>query len=137
MSGADDLDDLEQAFLDQYETQDAMLERLYEAETSAGEKEKINQLDRIKESGLQPSLSRLGDDSRTKRLTLVTEFVEFGAKAVLLTGSQRAGDFLNNQLRGQWAERAAVSMDVPGLVLVPFGPSAAAMPGEEDHRHTI
>src|SRR4051812_40198296 len=47
------------------------------------------------------------------------------------------GDFLNNQLRGQWAERVAVSLPVPGLHLVEFGPSGAAMPGEEDHRKVI
>lgn len=55
----------------------------------------------------------------------------------MLTGSQRGGDFLNNQLRGQWAERVALSMPIEGLDLVPFGPSGAAMPGEEDHREVI
>src|SRR5207248_7965063 len=44
---------------------------------------------------------------------------------------------LNNQLRGQWAERVAVSLQVEGLVLRAFGPSAAAMPGEQDHRETV
>lgn len=68
---------------------------------------------------------------------LVDEFILYGAKAALLTGAQRGGDFLNNQLRGQWAERVALSMSVDGLHIVEFGPSGAAMPGEEDHRQVI
>jgi len=68
---------------------------------------------------------------------LLREFLELGAKAILSTGAQRAGDFLNNQLRGRWAEDVVVSMDLPDLRFIPFGPSGAAMPGQEDHRRII
>lgn len=68
---------------------------------------------------------------------LIEEFLTFGAKAVLSTGAQRGGDFLNNQLRGQWAERVVLSMAIDDVRLIPFGPSGAAMPGEEDHREVI
>lgn len=131
-------DKLEEQFADRYERERALLDAFWEKDgLSSGERTHIQQLDAAHERGLEESLRRLGPEGRTKRLTLFTEFVRFGAKAVLLTGSQRGGDFLNNQLRGQWAEQVAVSMNVPGLVLLPFGPSAAAMPGEADHRETI
>ena len=68
---------------------------------------------------------------------LIREFLELGAKAILSTGAQRSGDFLNNQLRGRWAEDVVVSMWLPDLHLVAFGPSGAAMPGHEDHRRII
>lgn len=68
---------------------------------------------------------------------LVREFLELGAKAVLSTGAQRSGDFLNNQLRGRWAEDVVASIQLPDMVFVPFGPSGAAMPGQEDHRRVI
>jgi hypothetical protein len=70
-------------------------------------------------------------------LVLVERFVTYGAKAILQTGAQRGGDFLNNQLRGQWAERVVLSMPVEGLRILPFGPSGAAMPGEADHRQVV
>lgn len=68
---------------------------------------------------------------------LIREFLELGAKAILSTGAQRSGDFLNNQLRGRWAEDVVASMQLPDLKFVPFGPSGAAMPGQEDHRRII
>lgn len=98
-------------------------------------------LDLLKEihtRGLDRALGRRrSEDSKGQIRELVREFILYGAKAALLTGAQRGGDFLNNQLRGQWAERVALSMKVDGLHLVPFGPSGAAMPGEEDHREVI
>lgn len=83
---------------------------------------------RIRGGGTEPA--------ETDRL-LLHEFLKLGAKAILSTGAQRSGDFLNNQLRGRWAEDVVQSMSLPDLVLVPFGPSGAAMPGQEDHRRII
>ncbi len=70
-------------------------------------------------------------------MLLLKQFLDFGAKAILSTGSMRAGDFLNNQLRGRWAEEVVLSMRLPTLRFAPFGPSGAAMPGHEDHRKII
>lgn len=132
------LDKLEKDFLARYPAEEEILQRLYDApDVGSGEATNIERLDRLAEDGFEKCLARLGEEGRTKRLVLVSEFVQFGAKAALLTGSQRGGDFLNNQLRGQWAENVVMSMDVGGLAFVPFGPSAAAMPGEQDHRQTI
>lgn len=78
---------------------------------------------------------RRGLDSKER--TLLREFLLFGAKAILSTGSQRGGDFLNNQLRGRWAEQVVLSMKLPTLTFAAFGPSGAAMPGHEDHRRVI
>jgi hypothetical protein len=68
---------------------------------------------------------------------LLRQFLDFGAKAILSTGAQRGGDFLNNQLRGRWAEQVVLSMRLPHFKFVAFGPSGAAMPGHEDHRRVI
>lgn len=102
-----------------------------------GAEDNINLLGKIATGGLVKTISRRGEAGKEEVRELVREFVLYGAKAVLLTGSQRGGDFLNNQLRGQWAERVALSLPVPGLKMVPFGPSGAAMPGEQDHRKVI
>jgi hypothetical protein len=68
---------------------------------------------------------------------LIREFLEFGPKAILSTGAMRAVEFLNNQLRGRWAEEVVLSMGLSDFHLAPFGPSGAAMPGQEDHRKII
>jgi hypothetical protein len=68
---------------------------------------------------------------------LLAEFVDFGAKAILSGGAQRGGDFLNNQLRGRWAEQVVLSMQLPETTIVAFGPSGAAMPGQEDYRRIV
>jgi hypothetical protein len=72
-----------------------------------------------------------------KDRVFLREFVDFGAKAILSTGAQRGGDFLNNQLRGRWAENVVLSMSLPNFKFVAFGPSGAAMPGHEDHRRVV
>lgn len=68
---------------------------------------------------------------------ILKEFLDFGAKAILKTGAQRGGDFLDRQLRGRWAENVVASMNLPQFKIAPFGPSGAAMPGQEHFRKTI
>ena len=103
----------------------------------AGALGNLKRLAEVASKGFDKALSRKSSTLEEQIRTLVREFMEFGAKAVLLTGAQRGGDFLNNQIRGQWAERVALSMPVAGLTFVPFGPSGAAMPGEQDHRQVV
>jgi hypothetical protein len=107
------------------------------ADLRPGERANIRVVRECVSRGVEFCVGRVNAETGASRLQLVNEFVRFGAKAVLLTGSQRGGDFLMNQLFGQWAERTVVSMHVPGIVLRPFGPSSAAMPGEADHRQTV
>lgn len=73
----------------------------------------------------------------SKDRVFLREFLDFGAKAILSTGAQRGGDFLNNQLRGRWAEQVVLSMTLRHFKFLAFGPSGAAMPGHEDHRRVI
>jgi len=95
-------------------------------------------LTQVYERGLASVLGRRASAaSQGKILQLVEEFTRLGAQAAISVGPQRAGDFLNNQLRGRWAEEVVLSLKVPGLTLVPFGPSGAAMPGDEDHRAVV
>lgn len=90
-------------------------------------------LAQVAEKGLASVLRRRAKSAENVEL-LVNAFIEDGPVAVLRPGPQRGGDFLNNQLRGRWAENVAASMPLPNTVIIPFGPSGAAMPGEEDHR---
>lgn len=80
--------------------------------------------------------SRSGQLADLDRL-LIREFLQLGPKAILSTGAMRAGDFLNNQLRGRWAEDVVASMRLRNFRFVPFGPSGVAMPGQEDHRKIV
>jgi hypothetical protein len=100
---------------------------------------RIATLHKLHREGVYPCLNKAAKSPARKAEIeeLIREFLAFGAKAVLSTGAQRGGDFLNNQLRGQWAERVVLSMEVPNVHLVPFGPSGAAMPGEQDHREVV
>jgi hypothetical protein len=131
----------EALFRAKYEQESAAITRLIQidrAKLGTGSAANLKLLGEIATRGLQKMLARRrSTEGRDQINELVNEFILFGAKAVLLTGSQRGGDFLNNQLRGHWAERVALSMPVEGLRLVAFGPSGAAMPGEEDHRQVI
>ncbi|HZY87428.1 MAG TPA: hypothetical protein VFE78_21505, partial [Gemmataceae bacterium] len=102
-----------------------------------GAADNLKLLKRIAERGVAKSLAGRSATRQAEINELVREFILYGAKAALLTGAQRGGDFLNNQLRGQWAERVALSLQVPGLHFAEFGPSGAAMPGEQDHRKVI
>lgn len=97
------------------------------------EKTRLRFIRRFAEGRIRRGATELTEIDRL----LIREFLELGAKAILSTGAQRSGDFLNNQLRGRWAEDVVVSMRLPDLHLVAFGPSGAAMPGHEDHRRII
>jgi hypothetical protein len=134
-------DQTEALFRAKYEQETAAVDRLAALDRNklgAGSAENLKLLGDIAKRGLQKTLARRkSPESRDEINELVREFILFGAKAILLTGAQRGGDFLNNQLRGQWAERVVLSMPIEGLQLVAFGPSGAAMPGEEDHREVI
>lgn len=127
---------LETQFLARYQAEKERLEALRASDLEASAKEQAHQLDRIAKEGLAQVLSRR-PKSGQKLLDLVADFVELGSMAILSTGSQRAGDFLNNQLRGRWAERVVASMPLPDLEIIPYGPSGAAMPGEENHRRIV
>jgi hypothetical protein len=135
--------DLEARFAAKYPGESPTIEALLAGpamreKVGRGSVENLETLRRIASMGLGRVVrGRRSVKSQDDALALAREFVEFGAKAALLTGSQRGGDFLNNQLRGQWAERVVLGMSLRGLYLVPFGPSGAAMPGAADHRRVV
>lgn len=83
---------------------------------------------------------RRSEEGREELCALVRAFADSGIRGVLLPGPQRGGDFLNNQLRGAWAEDVVCSLsdDHRGdLCFVRFGPSMAAMPGQQDHAAVV
>ena len=124
-------DQTEAIFKAKFQAEQQAIDRLAKIDRKRLGPGSANNIDHLKEidtRGLDRALGRRrSEDSKEQIRELVREFILYGAKAVLLTGAQRGGDFLNNQLRGQWAERVALSMKVDGLHLVPFGPSGAAM----------
>lgn len=132
-----EIDALESAFRKHYSNTSELLESLSIAKIGKGEHKHILIVKRVHQVGLPAVLGRKSQDASEEVITLIQEFTKYGPKAILLTGAQRGGDFLNNQLRGQWAERVVLSMPFDDLVLIPFGPSGAAMPGEQDHREVI
>jgi hypothetical protein len=131
------LNPIEADFSRRYEEESVALQRLEAAQLAPGERANLRVLKRISQNGVEFSLDRLVQGTADKRKLLVDEFLQFGAKAVLNPGSQRGGDFLNNQLRGQWAEDVARSLQIKNANFCGFGPSASAMPGEEDHRLAV
>ncbi len=132
----EDLRDLAAKLTATYKAEREKLDRFMKAGISSGEAKNIQLVARMAEDLGRVLRTRQGE-SKEDALGLAGDFVALGAKAVLLTGSQRGGDFLNSQLRGRWAERVVLNMSVDGLVFAAFGPSGAAMPGEEDHRKTV
>lgn len=129
---------MEQRFRDAIRRERSVLEALV-ASTHCGpsDKQRANRLIRAGDRGLDAVLARLGPETSGEFVSLVRDFTERGSKAVLSTGAQRGGDFLLNQLRGRWAEEVVLTMSDGGVRFVPFGPSGAAMPGEEDHRNVV
>ena len=142
------LEALEKAFRDRYPSEKPQIERLLQAtrkrSAPEGEEEsdgppwkggnvlaeRAKVLAGVFDRGLNAALSRLKSEvSKAALLKLVEEFVQLGARAAISVGPQRAGDFLNNQLRGRWAEEVVLSLHIPGITFVAFGPSGAAMPG--------
>lgn len=141
MPTPEQVDQIESAFRAKYQGEGAALARfnqLGQAKLGSGAAGNLKLLATLWADGITKTRNRRKSTEGQEEVDqLVSEFTEFGTKAVLLTGAQRGGDFLNNQLRGQWAERVVLSMSIDQLRLVPFGPSGAAMPGEQDHRRVI
>lgn len=127
-----DFTELDARFRQRFESERTRFDALAGSEISKAEKEDMALLARVAEQGLAEVLRRRPKSADTVEL-LVAAFVNSGPVGVLRPGPQRGGDFLNNQLRGRWAEDVVASMRLPRTVIVPVGPSGAAMPGEEDH----
>jgi len=116
---------------DKYKTNIAQLRS---ANLGTSEKQSLLTLDRIHKNGIENTLDKLrSSESKRKIIELATRFCEMGPCAILLAGAQRGGDFLLNQLRGRWAEEVCCSIPWAQHRIVQYGPSGAAMPGEEDH----
>jgi hypothetical protein len=139
----DDIDtilgDLQSNFLAAFTKFEATFGRLLASSSlSPGEKRDLGRLAKIREMGLKSRYSKLKiQSSQDELLSLVQAFCAFGPSAVLKVGSQRGGDFLLNQLRGQWAELVCCSIEWPDHTILPFGPSGSAMPGEDDHESIV
>jgi hypothetical protein len=119
-----------------YHEEEEHLRRLADADgISPGEAKRISQVRRMAQDF--GGAMRRSPVSADELRALAQAFVDMGPKAVLSSGPQRGGDFLNNQLRGRWAEDVVASMRLPGIVVKAFGPSGAAMPGEENHREIV
>jgi hypothetical protein len=106
-------------------------------ELTSGELNSLNRLFRIGKSGFDLASSRCGLIGKEECEALALGFIESGVSAVLNVGSPRGGDFLDRQLQGSWAERVVENMKLRDLVIVKFGPSGAAMPGESSFKQTV
>lgn len=133
-SAADDNAGLERAVREKFPSERSNLERL-EATGLTGVVGARAALIRTIVGGVAVGRRRRALNSKDR--IFLRQFLDFGAKAILSTGAQRGGDFLNNQLRGRWAEQVVLSMTLPNFRFLAFGPSGAAMPGHEDHRRVI
>lgn len=133
-----ELCELEERFRRAYDDHALLVKQLERAPLKPGEAKSLKKVTRVRRDGLASALRRLrSDDSRADLLALVEQFCGLGPTVVLQVGAQRGGDFLLNQLRGQWAEKVCCSIAWSGHKIVAYGPSGAAMPGEEDHEKTI
>lgn len=125
---------LESRFYQRFDTDEELVTQLLSCKLRPGELAVLKKLAKAREIGLTKALTRLKSAaSRTELESHVETFCSFGPAGLLSVGAQRGGDFLQNQLRGQWAEQVCCSIDWPDHVILPFGPSGAAMPGEDDH----
>lgn len=105
----------------------------------AKEKANLRRLLLVFQRGLAHAMAKQrSDKARMELLELVKAFSTLGIAGALLPGPQRGGDFLNNQLRGAWAEDVVRSLpETGGLVFTKFGPSMAVMPGQGDHAAVV
>lgn len=126
----DDADARDRAIRDRFASERASLERLEATGLRGVVRLRAALIRRIADGRLRRALN-------PKERMLLDEFMAFGSKAILSSSAQRGGDFLNNQLRGRWAEQVVLSMKLPSFKLVAFGPSSAAMPGQEDYRRIV
>jgi hypothetical protein len=128
----DGLRDLESRFRLTYPKHVQLIEQLEQAPLKTGERKSLATVVRVWQEGLASVLGRLRSaESTDNLLILIEQCSALGPTVVLQVGSQRGGDFLLNQLRGQWAEKVCCSIAWPGHKIVEYGPSGAAMPGEE------
>jgi hypothetical protein len=130
-----ELEEIERTFAQVWAEQAELWARLRDSRLRATERQNLEILQRVADRGLAAMLRRR-PVSAPVVLQLVDDFIKYGPVAVLSTGIQRGGDFLNNQLRGRWAEEVAISL-LKNKPACHFGPSGAAMPGEEDHRRIV
>src|SRR4051794_15180511 len=94
-----DLTLLAEQLAEVYAREKARLTLLKAAGTTTGEKRNIFLIERMAPDLEGTLRRRKSDDGKKEALVLAQNFIINGAKATLLTGSQRGGDFLNNQLR--------------------------------------
>ena len=132
-----DLGALDRQFRRIFQTHAGLIRRLQAADLRPGERKRLDLLLRVERVGLDATTGRRSQEGRRDVVQFIEDFVELGAGALLLTGTQRGGDFLNNQLRGRWAEDVVLSLALEGLFFRRLGPSGAAMPGTEDHRRIV
>lgn len=132
-----DLDAVDKQFRAALEAHAGLLDRLDKADLRPGEKTRLRLVRSVEREGLKQTVARRKEAGVREVIQFVEDFIELGPAALLLTGSQRGGDFLNNQLRGRWAEDVVLSIEIEGLVFRRLGPSGAAMPGAEDHRRVV
>jgi hypothetical protein len=144
-----DIAALQAGFNTRFDAEQELFERLEKRPTLAknerdsrklrtGEREQLRLLRRIRTEGLQQVVDkRPKPESKEEAIDLATDFIELGPKAALSAGGQRGGDFLSNSIISQWAERVALSMKIGDLVLSPFGPTGAAIPGEAEHQRLV
>ena len=123
LSIPDDDNDLERAIRAKFPSERANLERLEAVGLTGVVRDRAALLRSIAEGTTRRRPRR---KLNSKDRVFLREFLDFGAKAILSTGAQRGGDFLNNQLRGRWAERVVLSMTLPRFRFLAFGPSGAA-----------
>lgn len=71
--------------------------------------------------------------------TILTDFNALGAAGLFIPPSGRAGDFLINYSRGEWAERIlGKGLATTGaFILQSYGPSTPPMPGEDIYRESV
>jgi hypothetical protein len=107
------------------------------ADVQKGEQRKAELIRGIAEQGLSRLLKRKRAAGQEALISLARDFLDYGAAAILSTGSPRGGDFLATSLRGRWAEEVALSIQLRDYVILRFGPSESSMPGAEDHAATV
>lgn len=107
------------------------------ADAQKGEKKVADLIRTMAERGLTQLLKRRQAAGQEALVALARDFLDFGAAAILSTGSPRGGDFLATSLRGRWAEEVALSIQLDDYVILRFGPSESSMPGAEDHAATV
>jgi hypothetical protein len=92
-------------------------------------------VEKIKRMKSKTSMGEAAEEVRG----VIDAFNELGAAGLFRPPSGRAGDFLINQSRGEWAEQTlAEGFRATGdYSFVSYGPSTPPMPGEDDYRRLV